>query len=156
MIRVLVLCTHNSARSQMAEGWLRRHAAARGVELDVHSAGTERTFVKPDAITAMAEVDVDLTVHTSKRLDEVADPWAFDVVLTVCDSANEACPVYPARTTRLHVAFPDPSGHPLARWREVRDAIGDAMARLVDALAEGRNPTEDEVVGTGAAVPVGS
>jgi arsenate reductase len=145
--RVLVLCTHNSARSQMAEGWLRRHAAERGLEVDVHSAGTERTFVKPDAITAMAEVGVDLSTHTSKRLDEVADPWAFDVVLTVCDSANEACPVYPARTTRLHVAFPDPSGHPLERWRTVRDAIGRAMARLVDALAEGRVPTGAEVAG---------
>ncbi len=147
MTRVLVLCTHNSARSQMAEGWLRQQAADRGLELDVHSAGTERTSVKPDAIAAMAEVGIDLSTHTSKRLDEVEDPWAFDVVLTVCDSANEACPVYPARTTRLHVAFPDPSGHPLERWREVRDAIRDAMARLVGALADGRTPTEDEVAG---------
>jgi arsenate reductase len=153
--RVLVLCTHNSARSQMAEGWLRRHAATRGFELDVHSAGTERTFVKPDAITAMAEVDVDLSTHTSKRLDEVADPWAFDVVLTVCDSANEACPVYPARTTRLHVAFPDPSGHPLERWREVRGAIGEAMARLVDALADGRTPTAEEVANSSLAIADG-
>lgn len=147
MTRVLVLCTHNSARSQMAEGWLRRHAQDRGLELDVHSAGTERTFVKPDAIAVMAEAGVDLTSHTSKRLDEVADPWAFDLVLTVCDSANEACPAYPARTTRLHVAFPDPSGHPLERWRAVRDAIGDAMGRLADALAAGRMPTEAEVAG---------
>lgn len=147
MTRVLVLCTHNSARSQMAEGWLRRHATERGLALDVHSAGTERTFVKPDAIAAMAEVGIDLGAHSSKRLDEVPDPWAFDVVLTVCDSANEACPVYPARTTRLHVAFPDPSGHPLERWREVRDALRDAMARLVDALAAGRTPTEEEVAG---------
>lgn len=151
---MLVLCTHNSARSQMAEGWLRRHAAGRGLELDVHSAGTEKTFVKPDAISAMAEVGVDLTAHASKRLDEVADPWAFDVVLTVCDSANEACPVYPAHTTRMHVAFPDPSGHPLERWREVRDAIGDAMARLVDALAAGRIPTEEEVAGSASGEPV--
>jgi arsenate reductase len=148
--RVLVLCTHNSARSQMAEGWLRRHAADHGLALDVHSAGTERTFVKPDAIAAMAEAGIDLTSHTSKRLDEVADPWAFDVVLTVCDSANEACPVYPTRTTRLHVAFPDPSGQPLERWRAVRDAIGAAMARLVDALAAGRTPTEAEVAGAPA------
>jgi len=146
--RVLVLCTHNSARSQMAEGWLRRHAADRGLDLDVHSAGMERTSVKPDAIAAMAEVGIDLTTHVSKRLDEVADPWAFDVVLTVCDSANEACPVYPARTTRLHVAFPDPSGHPLERWREVRDAIGEAMALLVEAIAAGRTPTEEAVAGS--------
>ena len=147
MTRVLVLCTHNSARSQMAEGWLRRHAASRGLALEVHSAGTERTFVKPDATTVMAEVGVDLTAHTSKRLEDVPDPWAFDLVLTVCDSANEACPAYPARTTRLHAAFPDPSGHPLDRWRAVRDAIGAAMARLADALAEGRVPTDAEVAG---------
>ncbi len=147
MTRVLVLCTHNSARSQMAEGWLRHHASVRGVALEAWSAGTERTFVKPDAIAVMAEVGVDLASHTSKSLDEVADPWAFDVVLTVCDSANEACPVYPARTTRLHVAFPDPSSHPLERWRSVRDAIGEAMVRFVDALAEGRVPTEAEIAG---------
>lgn len=147
MTRVLVLCTHNSARSQMAEGWLRRHAAARGLPLDVWSAGTERTFVKPDAVAAMAEVGVDLSGHTSKRLDEVPDPWAFDVVLTVCDAANETCPAYPVRTTRLHVGYPDPSGQPLERWRAVRDAIGAGMARLVDALAAGRTPTEADVRG---------
>ena len=138
-----MLCTHNSARSQMAEGWLRRHAAARGLELDVHSAGTERTSVQPEAIAVMGEVDVDLSGHASKRLGDVPDPWAFDVVLTVCDAANEACPVYPARTTRLHVPFPDPSGQPLERWRDVCDAIGSAMARLADALATGRPPTAD-------------
>ncbi|MDF1521815.1 MAG: arsenate reductase ArsC [Trueperaceae bacterium] len=156
MTRVLVLCTHNSARSQMAEGWLRHHAAGRGLELDVWSAGTERSRVKPGAIAAMAEVGIDLSTHASKRLDEVADPWAFDVVLTVCDAANETCPAYPARTTRLHAAFPDPSGHPLERWREVRDAIGAAMARLADVLAAGRTPTEADVAGgTVAAQPVG-
>lgn len=135
--RVLVLCTHNSARSQMAEGWIRRHAATQGVDVEVWSAGTERTRVKPDAIAAMAEVGIDLSTHGSKRLDEVPDPWTFDVVLTVCDSANEACPVYPARTTRLHVAFPDPSGEPLARWRDVRDAIGAMSRDLVRAIGAG-------------------
>jgi arsenate reductase len=156
LTRVLVLCTHNSARSQMAEGWLRRHAADRGLELEVWSAGTERTRVKPDAIAAMAEVGIDLSTHASKRLDEVSDPWAFGVVLTVCDAANETCPAYPARTTRLHVAFPDPSGHPLERWREVRDAIGAAMARLTDVLATGGTPTEADVVGESAGTPAGA
>jgi arsenate reductase (thioredoxin) len=135
--RFLVLCTHNSARSQMAEGWLRRHANEVGLDLDVWSAGTERSRVKADAIAVMAEVGVDLSAHTSKRLDEVPDPWSFDVVLTVCDAAHETCPAYHARTTRLHVAFPDPSGHPLDRWREVRDAIGALSRELVAAIAAG-------------------
>jgi len=136
--RFLVLCTHNSARSQMAEGWLRHAAAAAGVDLEVWSAGTERSRVKPEAIEVMAEVGVDLGRHTSKRLDEVPDPWSFDVVLTVCDAAQESCPAYPARTTRLHAGFPDPSGHPLERWRAVRDAIGALSRELVAALAAGR------------------
>jgi len=143
MQRVLVLCTHNSARSQMAEGWLRHHAAEAGLDLDVCSAGTERTRVKPDAITVMGEVGIDLGAHASKRLDEVPDPWSFDVVLTVCDAAHETCPAYPARTTRLHVSFPDPSGHDLARWREVRDAIGAMGRSLVESLQRGETPTED-------------
>ena len=143
MQRVLILCTHNSARSQMAEGWVRHHAASAGVHLDVRSAGTERTRVKPDAITVMAEVGIDLGTHTSKRLDEVPEPWSVDVVLTVCDAANETCPSYPARTTRLHVSFPDPSGHDLTRWREVRDAIGAMSSRLVETLRAGGTPTED-------------
>jgi arsenate reductase (thioredoxin) len=143
--RVLVLCTHNSARSQMAEGWIRHHAAAAGLPLDVWSAGTERTSVKPEATRVMAEVGVDLTPHASKRLDEVPEPWSFDIVITVCDAAAEACPVYPAGTHRLHVAFPDPSGQGLERWREVRDAIGALGARLVSALAGGRMPSEADL-----------
>jgi arsenate reductase (thioredoxin) len=145
--RLLVLCTHNSARSQMAEGWLRHHAAAARIDLDVWSAGTERSRVKPEAVEVMAEVGVGLGAHTSKGLDEVPDPWTFDVVLTVCDAARESCPAYPARTTRLHVAFPDPSGHPLERWREVRDAIEALSRELVAALAAG---------GPGAAAAVAS
>ena len=142
MQRVLILCTHNSARSQMAEGWVRHHANAAEVELDVWSAGTEQTRVKPDAVTAMAEVGIDLRGHTSKRLDQVPDPWSFDLVITVCDAANETCPAYPARTTRLHVSFPDPSGHALERWRSVRDAIGTMSERLVALIARGETPTE--------------
>jgi len=141
--RVLILCTHNSARSQMAEGWIRHHAERAGVDLDVWSAGTEATRVKPDAVTAMAEVGVDLSGHRSKLFSDVPDPWSFDHVLTVCDAANEACPVYPARTNRLHVSFPDPSGQPLARWREVRDAIGRMAEALVAMLAAGGAPTAE-------------
>ena len=145
-MRLLVLCTHNSARSQMAEGWLRHHAAQHGLDAEVHSAGTEATRVKPEAIEAMREVGIDISGHTSKTLYDVPDPWAFDIVLTVCDSANEACPAYPARTTRLHVSFPDPTGQGVERWREVRDAIGAMSERLTSALIEGRTPTEEELV----------
>jgi arsenate reductase (thioredoxin) len=127
----------------MAEGWIRHYAKAMGLELEVLSAGTEKTKVKPDAITVMHEVSIDLSTHSSKTLYELPDPWNFDVVITVCDSANEACPVYPVKTTRLHVAFPDPSGQALERWREVRDALGSMAHNLVQALKQNSIPTED-------------
>jgi arsenate reductase len=136
-MRMLVLCTHNSARSQMAEGWLRKHAADSGVDLEVWSAGTEKTSVKEAAKEVMAEVGIDISGHYSKTLYDLPDPWQFDLVLTVCDSANEGCPAYPAHTTRLHVSFPDPSGQPVERWREVRDAIGEMCERLVTAIRDG-------------------
>lgn len=141
-LRLLVLCAHNSARSQMAEGWLRRHAELFGLDAEVWSAGTEATRVKPNAITVMHEVGIDISGHTSKTLWDVPDPWAFDVVLTVCDDANEACPAYPARTTRLHASFPDPSRKDLASWREVRDAIGATTRRLVESLVWGEGLTD--------------
>lgn len=110
MTRVLILCTHNSARSQMAEGWVRHHADEAGLKIEVWSAGTEKTKVKAEATLVMLEVGIDLGGHRSKTLFELPDPWNFDIVLTVCDSANEACSAYPAQSTRLHVSFPDPSG----------------------------------------------
>jgi len=123
--RVLVLCTHNSARSQMAEGLLRALASDR---FDVASAGTEATRVHPLAIRVMAELGIDLRGHRSKTVDRLlAEPW--DYVITVCDGANERCPVFPGRTTRLHWSFEDPSAatgsedERLAVFRRVRDAI---------------------------------
>jgi arsenate reductase (thioredoxin) len=123
--RVLVLCTHNSARSQMAEGLLRALAADR---FEVASAGTEATRVHPLAIRVMDELGIDLRGHTSKTVERfVAEPW--DVVLTVCDDANERCPIFPGRVTRLHWSFEDPSAatgsedERLAVFRRVRDAI---------------------------------
>lgn len=147
-MRLLVLCTHNSARSQMMEGWLRRHAQEAGFDVEVWSAGTEKTRVKEDAVRVMEEVGIDLTPHASKTLFELPDPWAFDGVLTVCDDANEACPAYPARTTRRHVSVPDPSGHDFAAWRHVRDGLGRMSRLLVDALAHGRVPTDAELAET--------
>jgi len=133
--RVLVLCTHNSARSQMAEGLLRALAPDR---FDVASAGTEATRVHPLAIRAMDELGIDLRGHRAKTVDRLlAEPW--DYVITVCDSANERCPLFPGRTTRLHWSFDDPSAatgsedERLAVFRRVRDAI---MARLREWVAE--------------------
>jgi arsenate reductase len=133
----------------MAEGWIRVKAAQAGLDLEVHSAGTEATRVKPDAVTVMREVDIDLSGHTSKTLFDVPDPWNFAYVITVCDAANEACPAYPAATTRLHVPFRDPSGGPVDGWREVRDQIGLMAGRLVDALAGGQTPNEATLTQTG-------
>lgn len=123
--RVLFLCTHNSARSQMAEGFLRRLA---GDRFEVASAGTEATRVHPLALQAMAEVGIDLSTHASKTVDLVLDrPW--DYVITVCDGANERCPLFPGQTTRLHWSFDDPSqatgSEPqrLGTFRRVRDEI---------------------------------
>jgi arsenate reductase len=132
--RVLFLCTHNSARSQMAEGFL-HHLA--GDRFEVASAGTEATRVHPLAIRAMQEVGIDISAHRSKAVDSLlGDPW--DYVMTVCDSANERCPVFPARTTRLHWSFEDPSqasgsaSQRLDVFRRVRDQI---RGRLREWLA---------------------
>jgi len=131
--RVLVLCTHNSARSQMAEGLLRALASER---FEIASAGTEATRVHPLAIRAMDELGIDIRGHRSKTLDAFLDePW--DVVITVCDSANERCPIFPGRTQRLHWSFEDPSAasgsddERLAVFRRVRDAIGERLRAWV-------------------------
>ena len=123
--RVLVLCTHNSPRSQMAEGLPSALASDR---FDVASAGTEATRVHPLAIRAMDELGIDLRGHSSKTVDRLlAEPW--DYVITVCDGASERCPLFPGRTTRLHWSFEDPSAamgsedERLAVFRRVRDAL---------------------------------
>ena len=124
-VRVLFLCTHNSARSQMAEGLLRHLGGAR---FEAHSAGTEATHVRPLAIRAMNEVGVDITGQESKTLDQYLEEQ-FDYVITVCDDANEACPYFPGARNRLHWSFEDPSGtegseeERLAIFRKVRDEI---------------------------------
>ena len=105
MQRVLFICTHNSARSQMAEG-LFRHIA--GDRFDVYSAGTEATSIRPEAITVMREVGIDISGQTSKTLERyLHEPW--DYVITVCDDANESCPVFPGAADRSHWSFEDPS-----------------------------------------------
>ena len=123
--RVLFLCTHNSARSQMAEGLL-RHLG--GEQFEAFSAGTEATAVRPLAIRVMQELDIDISGQQSKTLDRyLNDP--FDEVITVCDAAAEVCPVFPGAKRRRHWSFPDPSRatgneeEQLAVYRAVRDAI---------------------------------
>jgi arsenate reductase (thioredoxin) len=132
--RVLFLCTHNSARSQMAEGFLR---AIAGDRFDAQSAGTEKTAVNPLAIRVMGERDIDISTHTSKLLAGLMhEPW--DYLITVCDDANERCPFVPGSQKRLHWSFEDPSRasgsgeNRLATFRRVRDQI---EARLEDWLA---------------------
>ncbi|WP_407572337.1 arsenate reductase ArsC [Deinococcus altitudinis] len=140
MPRVLILCTHNSARSQMAEGLARRAAQRQGLDAEVFSAGTEATAVKANAVTVMAEIGIDLSANTSKTLFDVPDPWKFDYVVTVCDSAAEACPTYPAGTTLRHYPFVDPSGGSLERWRAVRDQLDAQFTSFVRALGAGEPP----------------
>lgn len=135
--RILILCTHNSARSQMGEALIRHAAQQKKFDLDVHSAGTEATFVKDGAKTVMAELDLDLSVHHSKTLHDVPDAQNFDYVITVCDSAHEACPVYPNKTVRRHYPFTDPSGGSLERWRQVRDQMRAHFEQVVTDLSHG-------------------
>ena len=133
--RVLILCTANSARSQMAEGLLRTLA---GDRYDVASAGTRASSVNPFAIQAMQQRGIDIGGHRSKHLQEfIAQP--FDYVITVCDNAAENCPVFPGPAKRIHWGFPDPAAaegsdaERLAAFVTVRDAI---EARLRAWLAE--------------------
>jgi arsenate reductase len=123
--KVLILCTANSARSQMAEGLLRHDA---GDRFDVESAGTRATEVRPEAVAVMKEIGIDISSHRSKAVDEFAGQ-NFDHVITVCDNARESCPVYPGHTNRLHHGFEDPASVQgsqearLAAFRRVRDEI---------------------------------
>ena len=124
---MLFLCTHNSARSQMAEG-LVRHLA--GDRFEVMSAGTEATHVRPLAVRAMDEVGIDISSQESKTLDRyLGEP--FDYVITVCEEANEACPFFPGAAERLHWSLPDPAAaqgteeQRLEVFRSVRDLLRD-------------------------------
>jgi arsenate reductase len=136
MTRVLFLCTHNSARSQMAEGLLR---AWGGDRFDAFSAGTEATRVQPLAIFAMAEIGIDISGHTSKTL-ATFDGQTFHYVVTVCDDAREACPFFPGARQQLHWSLDDPSAasgseaERLAEFRRVRDEIGDRISDFISAI----------------------
>ncbi|MBM4262647.1 MAG: arsenate reductase ArsC [Deltaproteobacteria bacterium] len=123
--RVLILCTGNSARSQMAEGLLRHDA---GERFAVASAGTRPSVVRPEAIAVMAELNIDISAHRSKHVD-VFHGQTFDYVITVCDNARESCPVFLGKAQKLHHDFTDPAAldgteqKRLALFRRVRDEL---------------------------------
>ncbi|MHC4249300.1 MAG: arsenate reductase ArsC [Planctomycetota bacterium] len=141
-LRVLFLCTGNSCRSQMAEGWAR---ALKGDVIEPHSAGIETHGLNPNAVKVMAEAGVDISRHRSKHVDELGD-IAFDYVVTVCDHAHESCPLFPGRTKVVHVGFDDPprlaegaatEEEALAHYRRVRDEIRAFVETLPGAITEG-------------------
>jgi arsenate reductase len=131
--RVLILCTGNSARSQMAEGLLRHDA---GDRFKVASAGVNPTQVRAEAIEVMREIDVDISGHRSKSVNEFSGE-EFDYVITVCDNANEQCPVFPGKTRRLHWSIEDPAAIEgdynvrLAEFRRARDEIRERLRGIV-------------------------
>ncbi len=129
--RVLILCTGNSARSQMAEGLLRHMA---GDRYEVFSAGTKPVGLNPNAVKAMSEIGIDISQHRSKSVDEFAGQQ-FDYVITVCDNAKESCPFFPGGGQRIHHSFEDPAATPpgeqLERFRVVRDQIASWLSDFV-------------------------
>ena len=133
--QVLILCTGNSARSQMAEGLLRHDA---GDRFEVASAGTKPTSVRPEAIAVMKEVGIDISVQRSKSVEEFTQQH-FDYVITVCDHAKESCPFFPGHPTQLHRDFIDPAAvqgseqERIAAFRQTRDDLRSYLRTLASA-----------------------
>jgi arsenate reductase (thioredoxin) len=140
-LKILFLCTGNSCRSQMAEGWARR---LRGDALEAHSAGIEPHGLDPRAVRVMAEAGVDISGQRSKSVSEL-NKVSFDFVVTVCGHANENCPVFPGRTKVIHVGFDDPpklaaaartEAEALDHYRRVRDEIRGFVSKLPGILSD--------------------
>ena len=138
-IKVLFLCTGNSCRSQMAEGWARALVSDR---IDPASAGVETHGLNPNAVKVMAETGVDISNHRSSHVDEFKDA-SFDVVITVCDNARESCPVFPGNTRMIHRGFDDPPAfardakteeEALGHYRRVRDEIKAFVEKLPELI----------------------
>jgi arsenate reductase len=135
--RVLILCTGNSARSQMAEGLLRHDA---GERFEVESAGTKASFVRPEATAVMSELGIDVSGHRSKNVEEF-EGQQFDYVITVCDNARESCPVFFGKAKKLHHDFEDPAAltgseeERLARFRRVRDELRGFLREFSKGVA---------------------
>lgn len=134
MKKILVLCTGNSCRSQIAEGYLRHFANG---SAQVHSAGIETHGVNPKAIAVMKEDGIDISGHTSNNIDEY-NGIDFDFVITVCDNAKENCPFFPSKAQRFHYNFPDPAkaqgteGEVMEEFRKVRDEIRNYAKTFVE------------------------
>ena len=145
-LKILFLCTGNSCRSQMAEGWARQ---LKGDVLEPYSAGIEKHGLNPHAVKVMAEAGVDIAGHTSKTLDDLVGV-DFDYVVTVCGHAHETCPMFPGEAKVVHVGFDDPPklaanetdpDKALAHYRRVRDEIRDFVQTLPASLTQGKvNP----------------
>jgi arsenate reductase len=135
--KVLIMCTGNSARSQMAEGLLRHDA---GDRFEVESAGVIKTYVRPQAIAVMKEIGIDISGQWSKSVDELSGR-RFDVIITVCDHAKEHCPYFPGDAVRIHKNFTDPAAvagdeeTKLAAFRRVRDEIREWLGELARKYA---------------------
>ena len=131
--RVLFLCTGNSCRSQMAEGWLRRLGED---QFDVGSAGTHPVGLNPYAVAVMKEAGVDISNHVSERVDPYLDQQ-FDYVITVCDRAQETCPIFPGASSMLHWSFEDPAkakgtyDQQLVVFRKIRDEIVERIRHFI-------------------------
>lgn len=138
-LKVLFLCTGNSCRSQMAQGWAQY---LKGDIIQPFSAGIETHGLNPNAVKVMAEAGVDISAHYSKHLDELKD-IKFDYIITVCDNANESCPVFPGKTKVIHHSFDDPpklaeqitdTEKKLDCYRQIRDQIKSFIQTLPDSL----------------------
>jgi arsenate reductase len=140
-LKVLFLCTGNSCRSQMAEAWTR---VLKGDQVEAYSAGIDPHAVDPRAVKAMAEVGVDISGQTSKDVDTL-EHIEFEYVVTLCDHAHQACPIFPAKTRVLHVGFDDPprlaagaqtEEEAMVHYRRVRDDIKEFVEKLPEILGE--------------------
>ncbi|MFW6254832.1 MAG: arsenate reductase ArsC [Chitinivibrionales bacterium] len=143
-VKVLFLCTGNSCRSQMAEGWARQ---LKGDVIEPYSAGIETHGMNRNAVKVMAQAGVDISGHHSKHLDELKDVQ-FDWVVTVCDAANESCPIFPGKVNRMHVSFDDPpklaknaktEEEALTHYRRVRDEIRTFVENMPENLTGGND-----------------
>jgi len=150
-VRVLILCTGNSARSQMAEGLLRYIG---GNQVEAASAGIDPSFVRPAAIKVMSEIGIDISHHRSKSVDEFEDK-AFDYVITVCDNANERCPIFPGSTRRVHWSLEDPAAvngdeeEILSAFRKVRDELNERLTQFMKELNGNGAQSEPSAVAGG-------